>query len=85
MLDLKKVNTLPDTESLCRVKPASELEDISFVDDGFNDQNKRLVRIGCAATNERFRQWCNGTGMVSLPLNVIMVEITFGGSNAPIW
>ncbi|KAI2622232.1 hypothetical protein GGS26DRAFT_568244 [Hypomontagnella submonticulosa] len=40
-------------------------------------------------TNHMLRRWCNGQidqklGPAStLPLNVIMVEITFGGSNAP--
>ncbi len=45
-------------------------------------------RIGAATTNEQFRAWClardGGAETWTLPLNVIMVEITFGGSNAPI-
>jgi hypothetical protein len=40
--------------------------------------------IGTATTNEQFRQWAisptGGKSKWSLPLNVIMVEITFGGS-----
>ncbi|KAM3500823.1 hypothetical protein MY11210_009456 [Beauveria gryllotalpidicola] len=43
-----------------------------------------LVRVGCATTNEDFRRWCLQNRKWTLPLNVIMVEITFGGSNAPI-
>ncbi|KAI1359365.1 putative oxidoreductase [Xylaria arbuscula] len=43
-----------------------------------------LVSVGCATTNEDFRKWCIDNNKYTLPLNVIMVEITFGGSNAPI-
>jgi hypothetical protein len=52
--------------------------------------NKHLCKIGAATTNEQFRQWCmerfkhDPANSWTLPLNVIMVEITFGGSNAPI-
>jgi len=56
---------------------------------------RRLCRIGAATTNEQFRHWVIENSLVdrqtstwkpwwTLPLNVIMVEITFGGSNAPI-
>jgi hypothetical protein len=43
-----------------------------------------FCRIGAGTTNEQFREWCFENKMLSLPINVIMVEITFGGSNAPI-
>ena len=43
-----------------------------------------LVRVGCAVTNERLRRWSIKNGKVTIPYNVIMVEITLGGSNAPI-
>lgn len=48
------------------------------------------VKIGAATTNDQFRAWCldngpnGGKWQWTIPLNVIMVEITFGGSNAPI-
>jgi FAD/FMN-containing dehydrogenase len=49
---------------------------------------KALCRIGAATTNEQFRRWCldahGGNWQWTVPLNVIMVEITWGGSNAPI-
>lgn len=45
---------------------------------------KRYVRVGTATTNEQFRRWCL-TNNVTLPINIIEVEITFGGSNATIW
>lgn len=43
-----------------------------------------LVRVGAAVTNERLRRWCVKNKKLTLPINVIMVEITLGGSNAPI-
>jgi hypothetical protein len=41
-------------------------------------------KIGAGTTNEQFREWCFDHRMLCIPFNVIMVEITFGGSNAPI-
>jgi hypothetical protein len=46
---------------------------------------KKYVRVGTATTNEQFRRWCINEGNVTLPMNIIEVEITFGGSNATIW
>lgn len=43
---------------------------------------KRLVRVGCATTNERLRRWCLDNKLVTLPFNVIMVETTLGGSTS---
>jgi hypothetical protein len=52
---------------------------------------KALCRIGASTTNDQFRTWCldtqtkdGGNWNWTIPLNVIMVEITWGGSNAPI-
>jgi hypothetical protein len=49
---------------------------------------KALCKIGAGTTNEQFRAWCIAKGVKesewTVPLNVIMVEITWGGSNAPI-
>ncbi|KAJ3065063.1 hypothetical protein HDU98_011539 [Podochytrium sp. JEL0797] len=41
-------------------------------------------KIGAAVTNEHLREFCIKNGHWSMPFNVIMVEITVGGSNAPI-
>lgn len=46
---------------------------------------KQYIRVGAATTNERFRRWCLTEGQVTLPMNIIEVEITMGGANAPIW
>jgi len=52
------------------------------------DPSYNLCKVGTATTNEQFREWClsstGGQGRWTLPLNVIMVEITFGGSFSPI-
>ena len=77
---LPNVTSLPFPES----KP-TELESIHLLGDSPDGDGKKLVRVGSAVTNERFRRWCKKEGNVTLPLNVIMVEITLGGSNAPIW
>jgi len=41
-------------------------------------------KVMAGTTNETFRQWCFANKKFCLPLNVIMVEVTFGGTNAPI-
>ncbi|KAI0097961.1 hypothetical protein GGR51DRAFT_552758 [Nemania sp. FL0031] len=45
---------------------------------------KKYISVGMATTNEQFRRWRIKEGNVTLPVNVIMVEITYSGSNAPI-
>lgn len=51
---------------------------------------KGLIRLGAATLNAQFLNWTNqqlnseAKELWALPLNVIMIEITFGGSNAPI-
>jgi hypothetical protein len=88
-LDLHQATLLPNVESL----PGSEIGEcptelnaITF--QGTPEPGKnRLVRVGTAVTNQQLRRWCNtqkGNLASTLPLNVIMVEITLGGSNAPI-
>ena len=51
------------------------------------DGSSILCKVGAATTNEQFREWCVSQDTPlkwTLPLNVIMVEITFGGSFSPI-
>ncbi|GJE93853.1 FAD-binding domain-containing protein [Phanerochaete sordida] len=43
-----------------------------------------FFRIMAGTTNEQFRKWCFAHKTHCLPFNVIMVEVTFGGTNAPI-
>ncbi|KAK9416811.1 hypothetical protein SUNI508_09509 [Seiridium unicorne] len=86
-LDPSRVSRLPDLSALPLegTKP-NELETIDIVDPGEMQatQGKTLVRVGTAVTNERLRRWCIQKGKITLPFNVIMVELTLGGSNAPI-
>jgi hypothetical protein len=87
MLPPEVVETLPATEP--PIDPQNELQGIQLVgtvrEDGVR---KALCRIGAATTNDQFRRWCldesGGDLAWTVPLNVIMVEITWGGSNAPI-
>ncbi len=81
------VENLPGSEP--PIDPRNELQGIEVVgtvhDGGVT---KALCRIGAATTNEQFRRWClderGGASAWTIPLNVIMVEITWGGSNAQI-
>lgn len=88
-LGLHQATMLPNIESLPGsqlFEPHTELNTIEFVGTP-QPGKKRLVRVGTAVTNQMFRRWCNQQELPkasSLPLNVIMVEITMGGSNAPI-
>ncbi|CAL1712310.1 unnamed protein product [Somion occarium] len=47
-------------------------------------EGRAFCKIMAGTTNDQLRQWCFGNKTWCLDLNVIMVEITFGGSNAPI-
>jgi len=88
-LGLTQSTMLPNIESL----PGSqyflthtELNSIDFFRPP-EPNKKRLVRVGTAVTNQQFRRWCIAQTLdnaSTLPINVIMVEITLGGSNAPI-
>ena len=90
MLDVERASAEINTESLSAVstkwfgEASTELNMITNLGPK-SGTDKTLVRVGCATTNEQMRRWCVQNGTVTLPLNVIMVEITFGGSNAPIW
>ena len=86
-LPLAEVEELPAVYP--PIDPHNELQGVRIVGYKRVDGKRRaLCRIGAATTNEQFRQWCldlfGGFWQWTLPLNVIMVEITFGGSNAPI-
>jgi len=88
-LGLTQSTVLPNLESLPGSQyfiKGTELNSISFLTPP-EQGKKRLVRVGTAVTNQMFRRWCNDRKLdeaSTLPLNVIMVEITLGGSNAPI-
>jgi len=86
MVNLQTVTTLPDPlgvesdETLA--KGISELKTIELKEE--TGPGKRLCRIGAAVTNEQFRRWAEEKNAWTIPVNIIMVEITSGGANAPI-
>jgi hypothetical protein len=88
MLPLHTAVDLPSVEG--EFHPGSgRLQQISIVPGSVSpDGSTVLAKIGTATTNEQFREWCldpqGGNVSWTLPLNVIMVEITFGGSVSPI-
>ena len=85
LLPLDIVEDLPAQEP--PIDPTDELQGIEIVG---QVGGKALCKIGAATTNEQFRRWClsklpgGGKWLWTVPLNVIMVEITWGGSNAPV-
>jgi hypothetical protein len=83
MLRLKEATKIPNTVALPLPQDEpTELETIEFTKDPPLEGGKRLVRVGCATTNERLRRWCLEKKLVTLPFNVIMVETTVGGSTS---
>lgn len=83
MLRLKTATKIPNTAALPLPEdPPTELESIDFTKDPPLEGGKRLVRVGCATTNERLRRWCLDKNLVTLPYDVIMVETTLGGSTS---
>lgn len=83
MLPLDQVECLPASEP--DIDPTDELQGITLVGHRERDGLTRaLCRIGAATTNEQFRRWCldeqGGAYQWTVPLNAIIVEITFGGS-----
>ena len=69
---------------------AKDLNSIVVVDSSFVrgprlEGGKKYVRVGTSTTNEQLRKWCIKTGKVTMPMNIVEVEITMGGSNATIW
>ncbi|KAF3765100.1 hypothetical protein M406DRAFT_259082, partial [Cryphonectria parasitica EP155] len=87
LLPLHEVTKLPNFTALSKALPEAkptELETIEVVEGTPRVAGNTLVRIGVSTTNERLRRWCVEKGKYSLPLNVIMVEMTIGGTNGPI-
>ncbi|KAL0931490.1 uncharacterized protein CTRU02_214225 [Colletotrichum truncatum] len=85
LLGLHEATKLPNITALpLPESPATDLQSIKMMSEKPNENGNYIVRVGAACTNERLRRWCIKNKTVTLPLNVIMVEITLGGSNAPI-
>ncbi|KAH0605715.1 uncharacterized protein H6S33_004172 [Morchella sextelata] len=89
MLDTKTATTVPDPSSIlpnAASNAANEFKQIELASEDVSGSGgkKRLVRLGAAVTNEEFRRWAIANNAWTVPVNVVMVEITYGGSNAPI-
>jgi hypothetical protein len=92
LLPIKQVEAIPTFQ--LAIDHENEFQFIELLDKTIEEDGvvKRLCKIGAGTTNEQFRSWIvdesreNGTwnDWWTLPFNVIMVEITFGGSNGPI-
>ncbi|KIW19682.1 hypothetical protein PV08_00256 [Exophiala spinifera] len=91
-LGLVDASVLPNFTSLPGdiLEPgAKDLNSIIVVDHSYVKgpklvDGKKYVRVGTSTTNEQLRRWCIETGKVTLPMNIIEVEITMGGANATI-
>jgi len=71
------------------IDPRDRLEGIDLVGTAVDGGvTKALCRVGAATTNDQFRTWClsdqGGRWQWTIPVNTLIVEITFGGSNATI-
>ncbi|ELU37650.1 cholesterol oxidase, substrate-binding domain-containing protein [Rhizoctonia solani AG-1 IA] len=67
--------------------PMEEIQkhsDLVGIEVSATESKQALCTIKAGTTNEMFREWCLQNRRWCLPFNVIMVEITFGGSNGPI-
>lgn len=65
----------------------SELEGIDIVESVAGRSapaGQAFCKVMAGTTNERFRKWCYSKKTWCIPFNVVMVDITFGGSNASI-
>jgi len=91
MLPLNEATRIPVFAQPKIVPNEEDLEGIKIVGEVTEGGvTKALCRIGASTTNDQFRTWCldksehGGQWKWTIPLNVIMVEITWGGSNSPI-
>ena len=83
MLPLKVTDKLP--APIPELDPDNDLMGIEIVGEiqEPGGVTKGLCKIGAATTNQMFRDWAKA-GQYTVPINVIMSEISWGGSNAPI-
>ncbi|QRV95085.1 cholesterol oxidase [Ceratobasidium sp. AG-Ba] len=86
LLPLELLVTLPSySPTMQEIQKTSDLVgiEISPIPMGA-DPSSMLCTVKAGTTNDMFRNWCLENRRWCLPFNVIMVEITFGGSNGPI-
>ena len=88
LLNLQQVTDIPDPTSLLPTSESdkkNELKSIELAPSSTDkSSDKRLVRVGVSVTNEDFRRWAVANNAWTLPMDVILVEVTIGGVNGPI-
>ena len=88
LLGLKQVTDIPDPTSLESPPSSEQKNELRFIELAPSSlkglPGKRLVRVGVSVTNEDFRRWAVANNAWSLPMDVILVEVTMGGVNGPI-
>lgn len=88
MLSLPIATELP--AKLPSMDPNNEMQGIRLIGEPYevDGKMKMLCKVGAATCNYHFLDWAHdpygGNSSWTLPLNVIMSEISFGGSNAMI-
>ncbi|KAB8302050.1 hypothetical protein EYC80_005502 [Monilinia laxa] len=70
-----------DVNELKSIELDPKIEGLSLTKE---EEGKMFCRVGAAVTNEQFRRWAVGHGKWTLPVDVILVEVTAGGVNGPI-
>jgi hypothetical protein len=88
LLNLKQVTVIPDASelgpSMANVA-GNELKSIELVSQrAARVQKNQLVRVGVSVTSEEFRRWAIANNAWTLPMDVLLVEVTIGGVNGPI-
>jgi hypothetical protein len=91
LLNLEEVTKIPDAMSIEEhpeyEDPTNELKVIKLGGPPgvvASQVDKQLVRVGVSVTNEQFRRWAVANDKWTLPVDVILVEVTIGGVNGPI-
>lgn len=78
LLPLNEASTVPAPEPPINSKYLQSIDVVKDLGDHAH------VRVGAGTTNNQFRAWAFEQKKWTLPFNIVMVEITFGGANAPI-
>lgn len=88
MLGIRRVTQLPDFSPIFYPWREHELNKIELKEVSTDTGPVAYVQLGAGVTNEGFRRWAihpeRGASRWTLPLQVILVENSFGGTNAPI-
>lgn len=87
LLPIEALTEIPSAEpTMQEIQKNSDLVGIKVASSlGTTEKAKTaLCTVKAGTTNEMFRRWCLENRCWALPINIIMVEITFGGSNGPI-